>query len=125
MIKPTVGRVVHYIPSIDDPIAKQFDQPLAAIIATVWDDRLVNLTVFDANGVSQGKQAVTLLQDDDPAPKSGSYAIWMPFQKGQAQKTEEIELKLKLDTRAAVKEIEEAAVSSEVTYRGGGIRKFE
>lgn len=32
-----------------------------------------------------------LLQDNDRAPKDAAYCEWMPFQKGQAAKTEQLE----------------------------------
>ncbi len=86
MIKPTVGRVVWYWVAGPSPQT----QPLAAIVANVIDDRHVNLVVFDAEGNSHGEKNVTLLQDDENMAKAG-YCEWMPYQKGQAAKTEALE----------------------------------
>lgn len=46
--KPSVGRVVHYFPPLEDREARANgnDGPLAAIITRVWSDTGVNLTVF-------------------------------------------------------------------------------
>jgi len=92
MIKPTVGRVVHYYPAADDLGAKpDHGQPLAALIARVWSDTCVNLAYMDANGVSYNKTSVLLVQDDDAARPGSGYCAWMPYQKGQAAKTESLE----------------------------------
>jgi hypothetical protein len=89
MIKPSIGRVVWFHPSITDhSLASGGDQPLAALVSHVWSDTCVNLAVFDANGKPHGKTSVLLLQDDAIAPEGGYYAEWMPFQKGQAAKHE-------------------------------------
>jgi hypothetical protein len=93
MIKPTVGRVVLYYPTLEERIARNGDQPLAAIICCVLSDTCVNLVVFDANGISHSRTSVILRQDDQP---NGGYCWeWMPYQKGQAAKTEELENELK------------------------------
>lgn len=90
MITPTPGRVVWYVPAPTE--SSNFckpgnDDPCAAIVARVWGDRMVNLTVFDANGLTHSRTSVQLLQDDD-TPNGPSYAMWMPYQKGQAAKAE-------------------------------------
>lgn len=66
------------------------DQPLAAIVTHVWSDTCVNLAVFDSNGVSQGRTSVTL-EHGAPSLNASRYCEWMPFQKGQAAKTEALE----------------------------------
>jgi hypothetical protein len=95
MIKPTIGRVVWY--KNDDEYIKAHNdpaQPLAAIITYVHDDRLVNLAVFDMYGVAISRTLVPLLQDDDKEPGI-HYCMWMPYQKGQAAKTEQLEATIK------------------------------
>lgn len=93
MIKPSIGRVVLFHPAPTDPIAFS-DQPLAAHVAYVWSERLVNLLVIDSNGGTHARTSVTLLQDDETAAVGQSYAEWMPYQKGQAAKTEAAEAAL-------------------------------
>jgi hypothetical protein len=87
MITPTVGRVVWY----HAPGAAQGAQPQAAIIAFVHNDTLVNLHVIDANGIASGATSVPLVQEGDATPSAGFYCEWMPYQKGQAAKTEAAE----------------------------------
>lgn len=91
MIKPTVGRVVWFYMPVDahqPGFAKPDDgEPCAAIITRVWGDRMVNLTVFDANGVPHSRTSVSLLQEGDEVP-SHPHATWMPYQVGQAKKHE-------------------------------------
>lgn len=96
MITPTPGRVVWYRPdphAAESGFARPFnpETPLAAIVAYVHGDRMVNLTVFDANGVPHPRTSVVFFQEGDPVVPSGSYCEWMPFQKGQAARTEAAE----------------------------------
>lgn len=98
MIKPTVGRVVWYRPSVTDmysyPSGFGGPQPNAAIIAYVHSDSMVNLMVIDHNGNQHSRTSVPLIQDDvgevNPVG-GGSYCEWMPYQKGQAAKTDSLE----------------------------------
>lgn len=93
MIKPTVGRVVWYHPSG----ASSTDQPCAAIVAHVWSDTCINLATFSANGESSFQTSVFLYQNETGSERpSSGYAEWMPYQQGQAAKTEEAEAKLKV-----------------------------
>lgn len=80
MIKPTVGRVVWvFRPHMtNDP-----QQPEAALITYVWNDRMVNVGGFSHGGSPFYATSLPLLQDDEPKPE-GSFVTWMPFQKGQA-----------------------------------------
>jgi hypothetical protein len=87
MIQPTVGRVVWYHPSKSDPGFDGTQNPLAAIVAHVWTDSCVNLAIFDRNGCTFNRTSVFLYQGDTDRP-SDQYAEWMPYQKGQAAKTE-------------------------------------
>lgn len=89
MIKPTVGRVVWFYPAGSKPT----DPPLAAIVTAVWGDRMVNLAVFERNGVpmSHPPTSVTLVQEGDPIPTGLFYCTWMPYQLGQAARTEAAE----------------------------------
>lgn len=92
MIKPTVGRVVWYWVPKPSPQT----QPMAAMVASVIDDYHVNLVVFDAEGNSHREKNVLLLQDTGPNGTGMSYCEWMPYQKGQAAKTEALETAAKV-----------------------------
>jgi hypothetical protein len=100
MIKPTVGRVVLYVPCENDfmgpgAISRPYSgQKLAAMVTSVHGDRMVNISVLDPNGKQFPVWSCTLLQDDDAAPETGRYCQWMDYQKGQAAKTEALEAKL-------------------------------
>jgi len=94
MIKPTIGRAVWFTPSgPSDSLAWDGKQPLAAIVAYVWSDTMVNLSVFDQNGKQFGQTSVFLYQGDTDRPK-GYYCEWMPYQQGQAAKAEALEKQL-------------------------------
>ena len=87
MIKPTIGRIVWYW----DGRRRDADtQPQAAIVTYVWNDRVVNLAVFEECGVASYRTSVKLVQaEDEVAGLVGtSFAEWMPYQIGQAKKLE-------------------------------------
>jgi hypothetical protein len=87
MITPTVGRIVWFY-------ERQGVKAEAAIIAAVHTDHLVNLTVFSKYGTVHGRLNVKLKQYDDTydiVGKSEPWCEWMPYQKGQAAKTEQLE----------------------------------
>ena len=90
-ITPTVGHVVFYRKSTTDTdLASVGNNALAAIIAAVWSDTMVNLHVIDANGVGHSRTSVRLLQEDDEiTDHNGAFAYWMPYQKGQAAKNDD------------------------------------
>lgn len=92
MIKPTVGRVVWYHPPFTAD-SRTNEETLAAIICHVWSDTCVNLAVFDANGTASNQTSVFLYQGDSDRPSS-FYCEWMPYQLGQAAKTDALEAKL-------------------------------
>lgn len=87
VISPTPGRIVWFNPAPHDGIAAISGQPLAAIVCGVHHDRLVNLAVFDSYGNSQQRSNVHLVQPGDAVPDF-AHATWMPYQVGQAAKTE-------------------------------------
>lgn len=90
VITPTPGRIVWFYPADHDGIGQLKGQPLAAIVAGVHNDHLVNLAVFDAYGNTQQRSNVHLVQPDEDRPNS-AHATWMPYQIGQAAKTEQVE----------------------------------
>ena len=85
MIPPTIGRVVWFWPTQPSPV----QQPYAAMVAYVHNERCINIGGFDHNGNPFSQTSVQLLQDDD-VPR-GACCSWMPYQKGQAAKTEALE----------------------------------
>jgi len=95
MIQPTPGRMVWYMPGAERG-PSDGDDVFAAVVTRVWNDRLVNLTVFKPDGNTHPRTNVKLLQDDDMEDFLGQpHAQWMPYQKGQAAKTEALETQLK------------------------------
>jgi hypothetical protein len=100
MIKPTVGRIVWYRPSEFDRTQMTVhdqghpsEQPLAATVAYVWSDTLVNLTVSDHNGATHQRTSVFLDQGEGHGGYN-AWCEWMPYQKGQAAKTEMLEKRI-------------------------------
>ena len=88
MITPTVGRVVWVRGRVR---GSDVGQPEAALVTYVHSDTLINVAGFDYNG---GHFALTslYLNQDGPAPSDGRWwAEWMPYQKGQAARTEQLE----------------------------------
>lgn len=75
MIKPTIGRVLHFYPQ---PPTEKDPQPRAALVTHVWNDHLVNLAVFTKDGEIAPEQttSVALIQEGEPLPTSGRYAVW-------------------------------------------------
>lgn len=95
MIKPTVGRVVWFHPHPNEDLVANAawtdpKEPFAAMIVYVWNERMVNLVVFSQVGLPVGRTSVKLLQDDDAKPEGGSYCEWMPYQRIQNEKTQEL-----------------------------------
>ncbi len=87
IITPTVGRVVWYYEFAGN-------KPRAATIADVFNDRLVNLTVHDYDGTTRACTSVSLVQPGDEIVPGSYFCEWMPYQKGQAAKTEQLEKQL-------------------------------
>jgi hypothetical protein len=94
-IPPTIGRVVLFTPSrlTGDGRFAHIDgrKPLAAIVAHVFSDALVNLAVFDSNGQPHSRTSVPLVQAGEDKPEHGYFCEWMPYQVGQAAKHAEPE----------------------------------
>jgi len=91
IITPTVGRVVWFTPHPEQDNRFDKTQPLAAIVAYVWHDRMVNLTVVEQDGISHAATSVYLVQPDETAPWRAAFCTWMPYQVGQAERTQRAE----------------------------------
>lgn len=94
MIKPTVGRVLLFFPSFSYLTQRGMEhtpgQPMAATVAYVHNERLVNLSVVDHDGNQFGVREVPLIQEGEPLPADSKYhAEWMPYQVKQASKDAE------------------------------------
>jgi len=102
MIKPTIGRIVHFHPGHDHPgFVSMVEGVHAAIICDVHSDTRVTLCVFDSNGIPYQADNAYLLSDEPSADipmavvtGEAGYAEWMDYQKGQAAKTEALEEQL-------------------------------
>jgi len=88
MITPTVGRIVWFRAKLQEGLPQDTPER-AAIVVGVLGDRAINVLVFDFDGHAVPMLNVLLLQDDDSPPTAVSYCQWMPYQKGQALKSEQ------------------------------------
>ncbi|HUP06801.1 MAG TPA: hypothetical protein VMU47_06610 [Caldimonas sp.] len=93
MIEPTVGRVVWIR---DRPGAISRAQPEVALITFVRGPSYINVVGWNANGHPFNLHEVPLKQDDPEFDTwrqgyQGAFAEWMPYQKGQAARTEQLE----------------------------------
>ncbi|WP_244104721.1 Gp49 family protein [Burkholderia anthina] len=121
MIEPTVGRIVHFRPgkqAANLRIQCDARQPIAAIVTYVHDPRRVNLALFDALGRNHAFTNVRLLQDDDKGADDEPFAEWMPFQKGQAAKTEAAEKQLGVQRSPGNRLVSEAEIDAESVAKG-------
>jgi len=87
VIEPTVGRIVWFYKRVVDGA---HEGPFAAIVAKVWSDRLVNLSVFSGTGVHYSDCNIALVQPGDDIPDS-DYCAWMPHQIGLSMQPAEQE----------------------------------
>lgn len=88
-IKPTVGRVIWFYPDAGFSPANTPSgngDPLPALITRVWNDTMINIGGFDANGVPFSRTSVTLTDPDSLTVPAGMYATWMPYQVSAAAK---------------------------------------
>ncbi len=83
-IVPTVGRVVW----IRNRITAE--TPEAALVAFVTSDYTINVGGVDHKGRHFSLQGIPLVQEGDQPPHLGPWAEWMPYQIGQAAKTEKL-----------------------------------
>ena len=93
MIVPSIGRKVWFRPVAGEhPGMVIFggEQALDATVVYVWNKRMVNLLVRDHEGREYPVSNVTLVQEGDSIPEN-SFCEWMPYQRGQAAKVEELQ----------------------------------
>ncbi len=92
--EPTIGRSVHY--------RGKDGKTRAAIITAVHGTFCVNLSVFGSDQFDLEHGAKDSVTHGDPIDEPGCFPSWswMPFQKGQIQKTEAAEAALKAPSGA-------------------------
>ncbi len=89
VIKPTTGRVVYHVA----PECRKED-PFVAHICHVNADGTVNIVYYDHSGIYHRRLNVPMVQDGEQPPVTNTnYCFWMPYQLGQAAKTEAAEAK--------------------------------
>lgn len=86
MIPPSIGRVVWYYPRGKEQVEAK-EQPHSAQIAYVHSVGLINIGYLDSSGNAKNATSVRLIQEGDLYPEGG-FCCWMPYQLGQAAKTE-------------------------------------
>lgn len=89
VIKPTVGRVLWYYPHGKTQVDAG-KQPHAAMVAYVHGDSCVNIGYLDGSGNHRNQTSVRLVHQGEELPESG-FCAWMPYQMGQAARTEAAE----------------------------------
>lgn len=96
VVEPTIGRVVYVFSGsiLTDKQAK----PMAAIVTDIIAGLRINACVFSGNGVPQ--PATNIQHASQPRHNEDAYWDWMPYQKGQAAKTEELEHALRVGAEA-------------------------
>jgi hypothetical protein len=82
MITPTVGRVIHVRNRHANP---HKDQPEAALIVFVHDERRINVGGFDHDGMPFAMHGLVLWQEGDKEIHDLPYAAWMPYQTAVAK----------------------------------------
>jgi hypothetical protein len=88
-IRPSPGRIVWYRAEEDEHHLKcGYEPALAAVVTGIISDEVVNLSVYGFDGTGPyARQNIVLVQQGEPAP---GQCCWMPYQKGQAAKTEAV-----------------------------------
>ncbi len=73
-MNPTVGRIVHFHPSKNDPLHGRNGADFhAAIVTQVWPNGLVNLCVFPASGQAEQRTSICATPSSDY-----NYWAWPP-----------------------------------------------
>lgn len=104
-INPTIGRIVLFHLSGTtppaDPARGNFmlaeNDTYGAMVAAVISPSMVNLTVSDSWGNTFGRTSIPLVQEGEERP-AGAWCEWMPYQKGQAAKAEQLERQIAAHT---------------------------
>lgn len=86
---PTIGRIVHYYPGGIKDI-QDGKQPRPAMICFVHTSiaggvSCINVGYLDESGSWLSQTSVMLHAPESTVPETGGFAVWMPFQAGQAK----------------------------------------
>lgn len=97
MIKPSIGRKIWYWPGPEDKYLKCLDikTPFDATVVFVHDSGTINVLVLDHEGSLYRRQSIPVIQEGELKPDDSGFCVWMPYQIGQAAKTQEAEAKAK------------------------------
>ncbi len=123
-IEPTTGRVVLFLPAVDDG-RHEDGLPFAALLAGVNADSTINLMVAARDGSPYGVQNIVLVQDGDDFDLTKAHAFWMPYQKGQAAKTEALQASTTIGTAVDLAPVHEriATVATEAHDKIAGVEQ--
>ncbi len=94
IINPTVGRVMLYWPTAKErkEMPTVPGEPLAATVAGVQSEKVINVSVVDSNGNQFARTNVPVVQDgEDTYDEHTAYVTWMGYQIGQAKAQAEVE----------------------------------
>jgi hypothetical protein len=121
MLKPTPGQVVWYYPADTDTLHALFGsvrekKPLAALIAHIWSDTCVNLTVIDPSGNLTSRTSVLLHQGEGQRP-GAAFAEWVPLELGKFV-TGELAAIAGDGTGAALPPLSDAQIETELRLSG-------
>lgn len=83
VIMPTIGRVVWFY---ENKQQLENSQPYDAHVCYVHSNRLINVAGFNHGGTAFSRTSITLVQEGDLIPDTGSFCTWMPYQQAQAKK---------------------------------------
>jgi hypothetical protein len=122
LLKPTAGQIVWYYPPYSDTLHKIFGsvrekKPLAALIAHVWSDTCVNLTVIDPNGNLTSRTSVLLHQGEGQRPDPG-FAEPRPMELGEFIAGELSEITVGGSTGKALPPLSDAQMEGEIRLAG-------
>lgn len=97
--KPTIGRMVYVFTNAISGVPK--DKPFAAVVANV-DGLTINAMVIGHSGdiILGGAQHIVHLSEHE---HQTFWWDWMPYQKGQAKKAEELETELQQMAKSVAK----------------------
>ena len=90
-LKPSIGRFVFFYPT---DRRGEGDQPLVGIVVHVWDDRHVNLAVFDRNGTPMSHPPTNIrvvwAHEKPPEDERVPYCTYRSYRPSEAAKAAKV-----------------------------------